>query len=384
MLKWLKRIVVALILIAVGGWIWKGEELKRLLAVNSLFSEEKIVNNFSNMDTMFLATTLTGDGPVSELPMGPTMTLPAGIEDWLAVRSATAFLVMKDGQIVFEDYYQGTSAEDLRISWSMAKSWLSALYGVLLDEGLIGSIDDPVTQYAPELSGSAYDGATIKDVLQMSSGVVFDEDYLNYDSDINKMGRVLALGGSMDDFAAGLTENYAEPGQSWQYVSIDTHVLSMVARGATGRDLVDLMSEKIASPMALEAAPYYLTDGYGVAFALGGLNMRTRDYARFGQMIANGGFWNGTQVVPTDWIIESTVASAATDAGEEGYGYQWWIPREAKEGQFMARGIYDQYTYIDPNRNVVIVLNAANRQFREAGVGAENEAMFDLIAKSLD
>ncbi len=384
MLKWLRRIVVVLVLIAVGGWIWKGEELKRLLAVNSLFSEEKIVDNFSNMETMFLSTSLSGSGEVSDLPRGAEVTLPDGVSDWLESRSATALVVLKNGEIVFEDYYQGTTAEDRRISWSMAKSWLSALFGILLEDGAIASIDVPVTQYVPALEGSAYDGATIKDVLQMSSGVVFDEDYLDYDSDINKMGRVLALGGSMDEFAAGLTETYAAPGDAWQYVSIDTHILGMVVRGATGRDLADLLSEKIAVPMGLEQDPYYLTDGYGVAFALGGLNMRTRDYARFGQMFANGGRWNGQQIVPEAWVAESTAASARTAAGETGYGYQWWIPVGSTDGQYMARGIYDQYTYIDPSRDVVIVLNSANRQFREDGVGRENEAMFRLIAESLD
>jgi len=384
MLKWLGRIVVFLGVIAIIGWVWKGEELKRLLAVNSLFSEEKIVNNFSNMDTMFLNTSLTSSGDVSELPVAATVTLPDGTEDWLESRSATALVVLKDGAVVFEDYYQGTGEDDLRISWSMAKSWLSALFGILLEEGAIGSVDDPVTQYAPSLVGSAYDGATIKDVLQMSSGVVFDEDYLDYDSDINKMGRVLALGGSMDEFAAGLTETYADPGETWQYVSIDTHVLGMVVRGATGRSLTDLLSEKIAEPMGLEAAPYYLTDGYGVAFALGGLNMKSRDYARFGQMIANGGRWNDQQIVPEAWVEESTAPSAPTQTGETRYGYQWWIPVGSDDGQFMARGIYDQYTYIDPSRNVVIVLNAANRSFREAGVGRGNEEMFRQIAESLE
>ena len=136
--------------------------------------------------------------------------------------------------------------------------------------------------------------------------------------------------------------------------------------------------------MGLEQDPYYLTDGYGVAFALGGLNMRTRDYARFGQMFANGGRWNGQQIVPEAWVAESTAASARTAAGETGYGYQWWIPVGSTDGQYMARGIYDQYTYIDPSRDVVIVLNSANRQFREDGVGRENEAMFRLIAESLD
>src|SRR5699024_857552 len=153
----------------------------------------------------------------------------------------------------------------------------------------IEDIDEPVTKYVPALVGTAYDGATIRNVLQMASGVRFNEDYLDYDSDINRMGRVLALGGSMDEFAAGLTARERPPGQAWQYVSIDTHVIGMVVRGATGRSVIDLMAEKLVQPMGLEAAPFYVTDGYGTAFVLGGLNMPTRDYARFGQMFLQNG-----------------------------------------------------------------------------------------------
>ena len=220
----------------------------------------------------------------------------------------TSLLVLHDGHVVHESYHQGTDPEDLRISWSMAKSYLSALFGILVEEGAIASLDDPVTAYAPALEGSAYDGASIRNVLQMTSGVTFNEDYLDYYSDINRMGRVLALGGSMDGFAAGLSDREAEPGARWKYVSIDTHVLGMVLRGATGRDIPALMSEKVIAPLGLEASPYYLSDGEGVAFVLGGLNMRSRDYARFGLMYEQMGEYQGQQIVPRDWVAASTRA----------------------------------------------------------------------------
>ena len=380
-----RRIAAAVVLAALAGCAVKYEEIGRLMAVQSLFSEDDITNNFSNMGAAFLTVPVSrGEGPVSELPTGSTATLPAEIDAFITDRNVTALLVLKDGQVVFEDYYQDTDANDLRISWSVAKSFLSALMGVLVDDGTIETIDAPVTQFAPSLIGSAYDGATIKDVLQMSSGVTFDEDYLKFSSDINRMGRILALGGSMDGFAEGLTETFAPAGQQWQYVSIDTHILGMVIRGATGRTIPDLLSEKIIAPLGFEAEPTYLVDGYDVAFVLGGLNITTRDYARFGQMIAQNGQWQGRQIVPADWIAASTVPSANTAPGNTGYGYQWWIPVGATPGQFMARGIYGQYIYIDQPRNVVIVLNASDRNFRFAGVNRQNEDMFRAIAESLD
>jgi hypothetical protein len=378
-----RTLLVLALAIAVIGY-WKGEQITRLLAVNSLFSEDKIVHNFSNMNEAFLTREVPrGDAPVSPLPKGEEARLPDAVQAWVTERHVTSLLALKDGKIMHESYYLGTKPEDLRISWSVAKSYLSALFGILLDEGKIASLDDPVTKYVPALAGSAYAGASLKNVLQMSSGVEFNEDYLDFYSDINKMGRVLALGGSMDGFAAGLSKSVAPPGKLWHYVSIDTHVIGMVIRGATGRDIPDLISEKIIAPLGYEAAPYYITDGDGVAFALGGLNVTTRDYARFGLMIEQNGTYGGKQIVPAGWIKASTVPSASTAPGEMGYGYQWWVPKGAHPGEFFAHGIYGQYIYIDQSKDVVIVSTMADRKFREPGVDDQNIAMFRQIAGAL-
>lgn len=382
--KWLGRLLLALLLAALVVGLWKREEITRLMAVNSLFTEEKIVNNFSNMDAAFLWTPVSrGTGPTVPLPYGPETTLPDRVAPWIEERDVTSLLVLKDGEIVYENYFLGTQPEDRRISWSIAKSYISALVGILIDDGAIASIDDPVTKYAPLLTGGAYDGATLKDVLQMSSGVVFDEDYLDQSSDINRMGRILALGGKMDNFAADLTDTFATPGQEWKYVSIDTHIVGMVVRRATGRSMADLLSEKIIAPLGLEQSPYFITDGVGTAFVLGGLNLTTRDYARFGQMFAQGGRWNGQQIVPADWVAASTTPSARTKPDEMGYGFQWWIPLGSPDGAYLARGIYGQYIYVDTASNTVIVTTGADRNFRDAGVMDKTIETFRSIVDSL-
>lgn len=374
-------IVLVAAVVAVG--LWKRQEIMRLLAVNSLFSAKKIVKNFSSMEQAFLTLPLTrGDGPVFDLPKGAQITLPDGGAKWLVDRQITALVVLNDGQMVFEDYYLGTTAQDRRISWSVAKSFLSALFGILHEEGTFDSLNDPVTKYAPELGNSAYAKASLRNVLQMSSGVEFDEDYLAFKSDINRMGRVLALGGSMDKFSQTLTGVFDEPGKTWQYVSIDTHVLGMVIRGATGRNVTDLLQEKVLHPMGLECDPYYISDGFGVAFVLGGLNLRTRDYARFGQMFLQQGQYNGQQIVPADWVAASTKASANTAPGETRYGYQWWVPGDAEPGEYFARGIYGQYIYINERLNAVIASNAADLHFREDGIDRQDIDMFRQIANS--
>ncbi|MDX5400866.1 MAG: beta-lactamase family protein [Rhodobacterales bacterium] len=384
LLKWTLRALAMLILAVVVLGVWKREEITRLLAVNSLFAEDRIVGNFSGMERLFLTTPMArGDGAVSRLPQGAPLVPPEGMEDWIKERAVTALVVLKDGEIRHESYHLDTTPTDRRISWSVAKSYLSALMGIVLQEGAIDSLDDPVTKYVPDLAGTAYDGASILNVLQMASGVTFDEDYLDFYSDINRMGRVLALGQSMDGFTAGLTETFVAPGRQWQYVSIDTHVIGMVIRGATGRSIPDLMQEKLIAPMGLEADPLYITDGFGTAFVLGGLNLTTRDYARFGQMFLQMGEWNGQQIVPVDWVAASTEPSAPTAPGAEQYGLQWWMAPDAPAGEYYARGIYGQYIYINRARGVVIAANGADRGFRTPGANEQNIAMFSRIADAM-
>jgi CubicO group peptidase (beta-lactamase class C family) len=364
----LRRATLALagVLLALSALAaWKGAEIARLGAVLTLFDEGRIVENFSGMDRLFHSVPIPrGDGPVVPLPAGAPIDLPPGVADWVAERQVTALVVLHDGRIVHESYRLGTGASDLRISWSVAKSFLSALLGVLVEEGAIASLDDPVTAYAPDLADSAYADARIRDVLNMASGVAFDEDVTRFRSDLNRMGRVLALGRSMDDFTTGIDATAGPPGKVWRYVSIDTHALGMVIRGATGRTIPELMSEKIVAPLGLETEPYYLTDGDGVAFVLGGLALTTRDYARFGQMFLEGGRVGERQVVPEAWVDASTRRSGPNPQGPLGYGYQWWVPPDAAPGEFMAEGIYGQYVYVNRPAGVVVAVNSADRDFK--------------------
>lgn len=373
-------VVVALVLGGIA--LVKREEIARLMAVNSLFEAENIVANFSHMDRLFLHRVLErGTGPVSALPAGTPESLSPEAQAWVARRMVTGLVILRSGALTHESYYHGTGAEDLRISWSVAKSVLSALFGTLVADGTIPDLDAQLVQYVPALKGSAYEGVSIRDALTMSSGVAFNEDYMDFNSDINRMGRVLALGGSMDGFAASLKTRATEPGSHMHYVSIDTHVLGMVIKGATGRDPVDLMAERIIAPMGLEASPLMLTDGEGVGFVLGGLNLRTRDYARIGQMFLQKGLWNGRQIVPADWVAASTSHQAADGAG---YGFQWWVPKDsaAHGGDYTAHGIYGQYIYVNPAQQVVIAVNSADRGFDSDAVDDENLAMLRKIAEA--
>ncbi|PID36157.1 MAG: 6-aminohexanoate hydrolase [Rhodobacterales bacterium] len=379
-----KRIFFALVVIITALGVFNYDNIRRLLAVNSLFAEDRIADNFISMDSMFFSTPMEL-GPVRQPPLPEAetpLTMPPGFAEWAAERKVSALVALRHGEVVYEEYFHG-DAQDLRISWSVAKSFIATLFGISLANGEIASLDDPVEKYAPKLIGSAYEGATIRNVLNMASGVEFDEDYHDFWSDINKMGRVLAFGGSLDDFAAAIETRIAPPGRQWQYVSIDTHVIGMVLRGATGRTVPDLLADRLLAPIGIQKDPYYLTDGDGVAFVLGGLNLRTRDYARLGQLVLQNGMWNGVQVVPADWIAAMTTASAPTAEGASQYGYQWWLPADARPGEVFGIGVYGQYIWIDRAHDLVIAVNSANRSFSEDGVWEDNIEMFRKIGAAL-
>ena len=393
------KIIGLLLLIGLTAFIalnWN--KIQRLKTVNSLFDADKIVHNFSHMDEAFLHHDLasspeTFTWPEALRPLPDSVSINGNtkdLEQLLEVLDTTALVIIKDGTLIFEDYYRGTAKDDLRISWSMAKSFASGLYGKAIENGQIKSLDETVETYVPALKGTAYEGATIRNVMNMSSGVKFNEDYLDPKSDINKMGRVLGLGGSMDAFSATLDERQYEPGTDWQYVSIDTHVLSMVLRAATDKSLHEMFNETYSANLGFGRAPYYLTDGENVAFALGGLNLRTRDYAKFGQLFLQDGQWAGQggqmkQVIPAQWVAASTRHSApALSDRNVGYGYQWWVPMPQEgihKGDFFAVGIYGQYIYINPSLGIVIAKNAADREFTQAveGYGHSMNVNIDMM-----
>jgi CubicO group peptidase (beta-lactamase class C family) len=375
------RVLVVVLLLVAAVAVWKRQELVRLHAVVTLFDAPNIVGNFSHMDRAFVTVPLPrGDGPVFPLPKGAQWTPPQDVADWIAARSVTGIVVLKGGAVVHESYHLGTGPEDRRISWSMAKSYLSMLLGIVrAEDGVLPDLDVQVADVVPGLKGTGYDGVSLRQVLTMTSGVAFNEDYLDFWSDINRMGRTLALGQPMDGFAASLAEREAEPGTRFHYVSIDTHVLGMVIRAATGRPVAELMQERLIGRLGLEADAYYIADGTGEPFVLGGLNMTTRDYARMGQMVLDG----GRGIVPADWLAESTRRQAPADMAAMGYGWQWWVPPGQDGGEVMAQGIYGQYVFIDRARGMVVAVNSANRGFKDPGVEDGNIAMLRQIAAAV-
>ncbi len=357
------------------------QRIQRLLHVNSLFEADKIVHNFLTMEDAFPVTGIQASGSPNLFPKG-NMDLPKNLtygdktmstSDYLKDTWTTGLLILHKDSIKHESYYLGHSQDQTHISWSMAKSFVATLLGIALEEGKFESIEDPVTKYVPELKGSGYDGVRIKDILQMSSGVRFNEDYVDFYSDINRFGRNFALGNSLDNFCKSLV-NEKPPGTVNHYVSIDTQVLGMLLKRITGQSLSSYLEEKIWHPIGMEHDAQWITDNEGMEVALGGLNISLRDYARFGHLMLNNGQFKGKQIVPRQWIKDSVTPDAphvmpgpsSKYKSNFGYGYQWWIPEDA-DGAFLARGVYNQFIYIYPKQDLVIVKNSGNPKYGRAG-----------------
>jgi CubicO group peptidase (beta-lactamase class C family) len=304
-------------------------------------------------------------GPSIELPSRFTTIEGREVDtaEFLADQETTGLVVLKDGRVVFERYWLGYDATTQAASWSVGKSFVSALVGIAVDDGAIASIEDDVVRYAPQLKGSAYDGVRLKDVLQMSSGAKWNEDYSDPDADIHRWLRLLAEGGSLDAFAASCVRA-CDPGTVNLYNTTDTHVLGMVVRGATGRSLTEYLREKLWDPLGAEADAFWVVDATGVGVAGGGLNATLRDFARLGLLYLNGGVWNGRRVVSEDWVKASVTPDAPhlmPSLTNLGYGFQWWLPELG--GAFTAIGAYNQFVFVDPAWRTVVAKTSAFRRY---------------------
>ena len=359
-------------------WINYADRIQRLQVVGSLFTGAEQIENFNSMHEMFPVNVLPPAPQSLQFEPGVAAPLPTSFmyrgaevqtSEFITRTDSGALLVLKDGKITFEQYWQTGGRDQTWLSMSVAKSFISALIGIAVDQGLIGDITEPVTDYVPELAGSAYDNVRIKDILQMSSGASWNEDYGDPESDINRFGRVFALGGSMNEFAATLVPDLP-PGTYNRYNSTDTQVLGMLLTKVTGRSVNDYMIEMLWHPMGAENVGYWLTDAEGMEMAFGGLNITARDYAKLGEMYRMGGALNGQQIVPADWVQASITPDAPhLMPGDNpqsdwpiGYGQQWWIP-EGDVGEFMAIGVYNQFIYVAPESNTVIVKLSANSAY---------------------
>jgi CubicO group peptidase (beta-lactamase class C family) len=270
----------------------------------------------------------------------------------------------------------------------VAKSLTSALVGIAVEQGFISSVDDLVSSYVPELMNTAYHDVTIRNVLQMSSGVDFEESGADPNSDAFQL--LSANLDSNDEYIYSLKDKRDPAGTHNYYASSDTQVLGMVLSRATGQSVSQFMATNLWQPMGAEKSATWVTDPHGVEATYCCVNATLRDYAKFGLMYLNNGKLRGYQIVPADWVADSLdTSSPQLTPGDNplsndswGYGYQWWIPDNKPD--YMAIGIFNQFIYVDPARNIVIVKNSANPEYLFDDMEEDHLYFFRKIASKFD
>lgn len=302
------------------------------------------------------------------LPQGNPLVVP-GLEDYMARQRTAGLVIVQDGKLRLERYGLGFDGQGRWTSFSVAKSFTSTLVGAAVQDGAIRSLDDKVSQYIPGLKGSAYDDVSVRQLLTMSSGVRWNEDYEDPRSDVAQFNRAKPEEG-LDATVSYMRKlpRAHPPGEVWHYNTGETNLIGVLVSSATGKTLSAYLQEKVWQPAGMEGQATWLLGKSG--HEIGGccLQAATRDYARFGLFVLTGGkARDGRRMVPDDWFSQATTRQKDIGRPGRGYGFQWWT---YDDGTFAAQGIFGQGIFIDPKRKLVI---ASNADWPRASAGPQPE-----------
>ncbi|WP_394727920.1 serine hydrolase domain-containing protein [Altererythrobacter sp. GH1-8] len=274
----------------------------------------------------------------------------AAIRSYMTDTNAAGVMVLQDGKVRFEEYSLGFAPDQRWTSFSVAKSFTSTLLGAAVKDGFIGSLQDPVTAYIPELAGSVYDGVTVEQIATMTSGVAWNEDYTDPASDVAQMNRfVVQYGPDAIIEQMKRLKREAPAGKKFVYKTGETNLIGVVVENAVGLPLAIYAQRKIVEPAGFEGGLFWMTDPRGGNIGGCCLSLRLSDYARMGQLALEG----GKGVVPDGWF--AAAAGSQVEFGDSGfgYGYQWWT---YPDGSYGAQGIFGQAITIVPEKKLVIAL----------------------------
>ena len=355
----------------------------------SFMQQRHMVGAFSAMRSMFAVRAVAAGSTPRPLLRHEATPDWRFVDDYLDSHPATGLIVLKDGKLLIERYQYGRNGNHLMTSWSMAKTVVAMALGIALAEGRIASIDDPLDKYEPLLARSAWKGISIRHALNMASGVKFDETYNVPGNDISVFSRPWARPeGSYQDMVQMFRQTEAAPGERFKYISSDTQALALALVKAIGRPLTDYVSEKIWTPMGAEADAEWMVDSRGMEAAYCCLNARLRDWARFGQLLLEGGTRDGRQIIPADWI-EAATSVRLRDGHLQprratpyfGYGYQTWIFPDNLG--FALQGVRGQAVFVHPRLKLVMVQTAVWTPERNAELGRQRDQFWrELVLRA--
>ena len=329
-------------------------KLRQVGAEILFWNQEQRDANFPHMERLFPGHVVTAGGRVRALPAGAPLAVPsADVDAFMAAQNVAGLIVLHDGKVRLERYARGLTREGRWTSFSVAKSFTSTLVGAAIKDRRIRSVDDPVTRYIPELVGSAYDGVSVAQLLTMTSGVKWDENYFNPNSDVARMYSQPVPAGQDPTVAYMRTlPRESPPGAKWLYKTGETNLIGVLVTKATGKPLASYLSEKVWRPAGMERDAFWMVDPSGQEVGGCCLSVSLRDYARIGQLALDG----GAGIVPAGWFAQATSAKADLGRPGFGYGYQWWT---YPQGRYGAQGIFGQSVLIDPAKRVVIAMVSA-------------------------
>jgi len=319
----------------------------------------------------------------SALPPGPPLALPLDVDAYMQGQRSAAVMVLHNGQVRLERYGLDFDSQGRWTSFSVAKSFTSTLLGAAVRDGHIKSMDDKVSDYIAEMKGSAYDDVSIRQLLTMTSGVAWNEDYDDPNSDVAQFNNHKPDDG-MDAVVSYLRKlpRAVPAGTRWLYSTGETNLVGVLVSRATGKPLSVYLSEKIWQPAGMEQQATWILSKTGQEISGCCIQAATRDYARFGQFILNGALVNGQPTLPEGWLQEATTARTGIGQPGRGYGYQWWT---YDDGSFAARGIFGQGIFIDPARQLVIASNANwGNNATDPSASAAREAFYVAVQQAVD
>jgi len=393
-----------LVLASLAGSAQEAPKGEQLAGARQVFDGRMLpgveVNTFSHSDTLFPVNVVRRGGvvqqfaPASEELQARVRNVrfksegqDVDLYDYLAEDRVAGLLILKDGKVVMEDYELGTRPETRWISFSMAKSISSTLVGAALKQGLIASIDDPVTKYVPALKGGVYDDVSVRNLLEMASGVKWDETYTDPRSDRRKLLDLQLANkpGSIVAYMKALPRAGA-PGTIWNYSTGESFLVGALIEGATHKPLATYLSETLWSRLGMEQdATWWLESKGGMGLAGSGLGATLRDYGRFGQFVLEDGVINGERVVPEGWFQEAGKAHSIGGKPVD-YGYLWWpLPPgdPIHQRAFEARGIFGQHLYLNPREKLVIAVLSARPKPDGGRSPVSDAGFFAAVARSL-
>jgi CubicO group peptidase (beta-lactamase class C family) len=344
---------------------------------------------FPHMEDQFAVHTVKRGAHVHPLPAGKPLSVRVrlgatsdSIDNFMADQKMSGLLVIQKGRVRLEKYALGYGEKGRWTSFSVAKSFTSTLVGAAVKDGYIKSLSDPVTDYIPGLKGSAYEGVSVRQLLTMTSGVKWNEDYTDPKSDVALFSLVQPAPGE-DATVAYMKQlpREAEPGKTWVYKTGETNLIGVLVTSATHKSLSDYLTEKVWSNYGMEQDAVWMIDPRGQEVGGCCLSVSLRDYGRMGVFLLGGAKVKGQSIVPDTWLAEATRKQADIGAPGHGYGFQWWTN---DDGTYDARGIFGQMIHIDPKRQLVVVINSAWPKATDPVRNIARQALPDSIAHAVD